>query len=204
MFFWTPYAYLAGRFPISCTFLNSLIQHSCFQLLLSCQLITFQPFLWSWLPCDSCLFSFVSSLLSPLIWSLVFWQALSVLSINPATIFSSFCNISFRLSGIFSSSCGAWVYLLKFCHFIVVSGAVEAIKWNAKWKNWNISDIFFSLSSIKGQKQRRWPETFAPCMGTMPLEREQQENGFLILRRIILRLVTLHIQEDLRGLMKIV
>ena len=29
----------------------------------------------------------------------------------------------------------------------IVSGAVDARKWSAKWRNWNISDIFFSLSS---------------------------------------------------------
>ena len=37
---------------------------------------------------------------------------------------------------------------------------------------------FFSLSSIEGQKQRRQPETFVPCMGTMPMKRAWQENGF--------------------------
>ena len=41
-------------------------------------------------------------------------------------------------------------------------------------------------------------------MGTMPSERVRQENIFLVLRRIVLTLVTLHVQEDLRGLMKIV
>ena len=52
-------------------------------------------------------------------------------------------------------------------------------------------------------KARGRPETFAPSMGTMPLERRRQENGILVLRRIVLTLVTLHIQEDLWGLMKI-
>ena len=32
--------------------------------------------------------------------------------------------------------------------------------------------------------------------GTMPSERTRQENGFLVLRRIVLTLVTLHVQED--------
>ena len=83
---------------------------------------------------------------------------------------------------------------------MIVIGAVDARKWTAKWKNWNISDIFFSLSSIEGRKQRRRPETFSPCMGTMPSERARQEN-LLVLSRIVLTLVTLHVQEDLRGLM---
>ena len=47
---------------------------------------------------------------------------------------------------------------------------MEARKWSAKWRNWNISEIFFSLSSKEGQKQRRWPETFALYMETMLLE----------------------------------
>ena len=79
---------------------------------------------------------------------------------------------------------------------------VDARKWSEKWRNWNISDIFFSLSSIKGRKLRRRRETFAPCMGTIPSERAQKENGFLILRRIVLTLATLQVQEDLRDLMK--
>ena len=77
-------------------------------------------------------------------------------------------------------------------------------KWSAKWRNWKISDIFLSLSSTEGRKQRSLPEPFAPCMGTMSFERSRQENGFLVLRRVVLTLVTLNVQEDLRGLMKIV
>ena len=91
--------------------------------------------------------------------------------------------------------------MLKFCHLKIVSGAVDARKWSAKWRNWNISDILFSLSSIEG---RRRPETFAPCMGTIPSERARQENGFLVLSSIVLTLVALHVQEDLRGFMKVV
>ena len=54
---------------------------------------------------------------------------------------------------------------------------MDARKWSAKRRNWNISDIFFFLSSIESRKQRRRPVTFAPCMGTMPSERARQENG---------------------------
>ena len=86
---------------------------------------------------------------------------------------------------------------MKVSHLKIVSGDVDARKWNAKWRNWNISDIFFSLSSIEGGKQWRQPETFAPCVGTMPSERAWQENGFLVLWMIVLTLMTLHIQEDL-------
>ena len=71
--------------------------------------------------------------------------------------------------------------MLKFYHLKIVSGAVDVRKWSAKWKNWNISDIFFSLSSKEGRKQWRPPETFAPCMGTiLPCESTRQENGFLV------------------------
>ena len=65
-------------------------------------------------------------------------------------------------------------------------------------------DIFFSLSSIEVRKQWRRPETFTPCMGTMPSERAQEENDFLVLWKIVLTLVTLHVQEDLLGLLQIV
>ena len=56
----------------------------------------------------------------------------------------------------------------------------------------------------RGAKAAEGAETFAPYMGTMPSERARQENSFLVLRRIVLTLVTLHIQEDLGGLMKII
>ena len=81
-------------------------------------------------------------------------------------------------------SCCAWVYILKFCHLKEVRGVVDARKWSAKWSNWNISDIFFCLSSIEGRKQRKRPETLAPCMGTIPSEGARQENDFVVLRRI--------------------
>ena len=92
---------------------------------------------------------------------------------------------------------------MKFCHLKIVSGAIDARIWSAKWRNRNISDIFLSLSSVEGLKHWRQPVTFVPCTGTMPVDRARQEN-VLLLRRIILTLVTFHIQEDLQVLMKIV
>ena len=50
--------------------------------------------------------------------------------------------------------------------------------WSAKWRNWNICSIFFSLISLKRRKQWRRPETFAPYMETMPSERPWQEDCF--------------------------
>ena len=90
------------------------------------------------------------------------------------------------------------LYILKFCHLKIVSGAMDARKCSAKWRNWNISHIFFSLSSIEGRNKQRWLETFAQFMGTMPLERAHQENCFLVLRRIALTLMTLHVRGDFR------
>ena len=60
----------------------------------------------------------------------------------------------------------------------IVSGAVNATKWSAKGRNWNISDIFFTLSSIEGRKQLRRPEIFAVCMGTKSSEKAGQEMVF--------------------------
>ena len=48
----------------------------------------------------------------------------------------------------------------------MVSRAVDAIKWSTKWRNWNISDIFFTLSSIEGKAAEA-----ATNMGTIPSER---------------------------------
>ena len=81
---------------------------------------------------------------------------------------------------------------------------MDARTWSGNLRNWNVSDIFFSLSSVEGRKQRTRPETFAPCIGTMSSERARQENGFLVSRRIVLTLMTLHVQEDFLGLIKIV
>ena len=38
-------------------------------------------------------------------------------------------------------SCCAWVGMLKFCHLKILSGAVNARKWSAKWRNWKIWHI---------------------------------------------------------------
>ena len=43
--------------------------------------------------------------------------------------------------------------------------SLGARKWSVKWRNWNISDIFFSLSPIEGQKQRRRPENICAVYG---------------------------------------
>ena len=55
-------------------------------------------------------------------------------------IMGSFIDYNFCLK----FNCYARVYILKFCNLKIVSGAVDARKWSVKWRNWNISDIFFS------------------------------------------------------------
>ena len=67
---------------------------------------------------------------------------------------------------------------MKICHVKIANGAVDARKWSATWRNWNIFDIFFSLRSIEGRKQRRRAETFVSYMRTVPPERARQENWF--------------------------
>ena len=93
--------------------------------------------------------------------------------------------------------------MLKFSRVKIMKRAVDAINGVQSGEFLNISDTFFSSSSLEGRKRRRQPEIFAPCMGTVPSEGAQQENDFLNLGGIVLTLVTLHVQEDLRGLMKI-
>ena len=48
----------------------------------------------------------------------------------------------------------------------------------------------------RGAKAAEGAGTLAPYMGTMPSERPRQENSFLVLRRIVLTLVTFHVQEE--------
>ena len=98
----------------------------------------------------------------------------------------------------------AWVYVMKFCRLKIVSRAVDAKIWSAKRRNWDISDIASSLSSIqresRGGSLKHLRRVWEQC--------HQSEHGkkmvFLVLRRIVLTLVTLHVQEDFRVLMKTV
>ena len=100
-------------------------------------------------------------------------------------------------------NCCASVYILNFCHLKIVSGAIDARKRSAQWRNRNISDILFYLSSVEGRKQRRWPETFSSCMGTI-ISESTARKWFSRFKEDFLTLVALHVQEDLQGLMKIV
>ena len=77
-------------------------------------------------------------------------------------------------------NCCAQVYIMKFCHLKIMSGAVDAKKWSAKWSYWNISDIFFSSSTLEERKQRRRPETFAPCKMIIPSGFDQDSLNSLI------------------------
>ena len=79
---------------------------------------------------------------------------------------------------------------------------MDARKWSGKLSNWDISDIFLSLSSIEGRNQRRRPETIAP--EDKAIGESTARKWFSRLQRIVLTLVTLHVQGDFRGLMNIV
>ena len=94
--------------------------------------------------------------------------------------------------------------MLKFYHLKIVNGAMDARKWIYEWRYWNISNLLFSFEYNRGAKAAEVVRNICVVYETMPSERTRQENGFLVLRRIVLLLVTLHVQEDLRGLMKIV
>lgn len=69
------------------------------------------------------------------------------------------------VSFVFKCSCCAWVYLQSFSYLLIVSVTLNIKKLSVKWKKWNISDIFFSSSSIEVWKHRSRPETLALCMG---------------------------------------
>ena len=70
-------------------------------------------------------------------------------------------------------------------------------------EKWDISDIFFSLSSIEGRKQQRQPETFVPY-GDNAIGESTARKWFYRFKEDRSTIVTLHVQEDLWGLMKIV
>ena len=56
----------------------------------------------------------------------------------------------------------------------------------------------------RGLKAAEAARNICAVYGEMPSERARHENDFLVLRRIVLTLVTFHVQEDPRDLMKIV
>ena len=65
---------------------------------------------------------------------------------------------------------------IEFCHLKIVSGSVDTRKWSSKWRNLNISDIFFSLSSIGGESsggdQRHLHHVWGQCHRRESTERK--------------------------------
>ena len=84
-----------------------------------------------------------------------------------------------------------------------MSGALDARKWSAKWRNWNISNILL-FEFNRGAKAVEAATNICAMYGDNAIGESTEENGSLSLRMIVLSLVTLHVQEDLRGLKKIV
>ena len=76
----------------------------------------------------------------------------------------------------------------------IAIGESTARKWFSRFKEdrFDIRDIPHS------------GKPFVTCMGTLLSGRARQENGFVVLRRIVLTLATLHVKENIQGLMKIV
>ena len=55
---------------------------------------------------------------------------------------------------------------------------MDARKWCTKWRNWNISYKFFSLSWIEERNQRKLPEKFAPCTGNNAIRESTARKWF--------------------------
>ena len=89
------------------------------------------------------------------------------------------------------------LHIVKFCHLKIVSGVVDARIWSAKWRNWNISDIFFSEFS-RVTKAEEVARNICAEFGVNSIGNSTARKWFSRLMRIVLALVTLHIQEDLR------
>ena len=62
----------------------------------------------------------------------------------------------------------------------------------------------FLLEFNRGTKAAEAARNICVAYGDNAIGEARQENDFIIVRRIILTLVTLHVQEDLRGVMKFV
>ena len=60
----------------------------------------------------------------------------------------------------------------------------------------------FLFEFIRGERAAEAARNICAVYGDSAIgESMTKKNGFLILRRIVLTLVTLHVQEDIRGLM---
>ena len=66
----------------------------------------------------------------------------------------------------------------------------------------NFRHILFELN--RGDKAAEAARNICAVYGDNAIGESTARNGFLVLRRIVLILVTLHVQENPRGLMKIV
>ena len=92
---------------------------------------------------------------------------------------------------------------MKFSHLKIVSVAVDARKWSAKWRNWNILDILL-FDFNRGAKVAEAARNICAVYEENSIAESTARKWFSRLKEDLLTLLTLHIQEDLWSLMKIV
>ena len=85
-----------------------------------------------------------------------------------------------------------------FCHLNIVSGAVDARKWNTKWRH----ILLFGFN--RGAKAAEAARNICAVYGDNAIGERTARKWFSQFADNRLSLVTLHVQEDIRGLMKIV
>ena len=88
---------------------------------------------------------------------------------------------------------------MKFRHLKIVSGAVDVRKWGAKWRNWNISDILL-FEFNRGAKAAEASRNNCAVYGDNVVGESTATKWFFVLWRIVLTLVTLHIQKTIPPL----
>ena len=109
------------------------------------------------------------------------------------------CHFLFQVKNY----CCAWVYTLNFCHLKIVSRTVDARKWSAKWRSWNISDIIIVLFEFNREaKAAEAARNICAVYCDNAIGESTAIKWFSRFKEDLLTLVTPHVQEDLRGLMK--
>ena len=78
-----------------------------------------------------------------------------------------------------------------------------ARNWSAKWRNWNISVIFFSKFN-RGVKAAEVARNICAVYGGNAIGENMARNWFSHFKEDLLTLVTLQVQKNFWGLTKIV
>ena len=80
-----------------------------------------------------------------------------------------------------------------------ISGAVDTRKWSAKWRNWNISDIFFLFEFSREAKAAEAARNI--CVGDNAIGESMSRKWFSRSKEDRFDISDTPHQEDLRGLM---